>query len=132
MDDVVENPKNPHYCNPPQFLYIDCQMEVIGEEKSYEILCKTFNHEAKAVLEIVRTEMRYDRDSDRSGSRSGSLYSAFPKHINQPDKLVFVHSNIRLISRFSESYKERPSKKWDVNLESAYLEGSASRMEDMR
>ncbi|GKD66218.1 hypothetical protein Tco_1308326 [Tanacetum coccineum] len=48
------------------------------------------------------------------------------------DKLVFVHSNIRLISRFSESYKEGPSKKWDVNLESAYLEGSASRMEDMR
>ncbi|GJY50009.1 hypothetical protein Tco_0439965, partial [Tanacetum coccineum] len=48
------------------------------------------------------------------------------------DKLVFVHSNIRLISRFSESYKEGPSKKWDVNPESAYLEGSASRMEDMR
>ncbi|GKB30359.1 DNA/RNA-binding protein Alba-like protein [Tanacetum coccineum] len=32
---------------------------------------------------IVRTQTRYDRDSDRSGSRSGSLYSAFPKHINQ-------------------------------------------------
>ncbi|GJS78726.1 hypothetical protein Tco_0728607 [Tanacetum coccineum] len=59
------------------------EMEVIGEEKSYEILCKTFNHEANVVLEIVRTETRYDRDSDRSGSRSGSLYSAFPKHINQ-------------------------------------------------
>nr|GEY70440.1 myosin-2 isoform X1 [Tanacetum cinerariifolium] len=23
MDDVVENPQHPHYCNPP-FLYIDC------------------------------------------------------------------------------------------------------------
>ncbi|GJY69183.1 protein maintenance of meristems [Tanacetum coccineum] len=30
---------------------IDQLMEVIGEENSYEILCKTFNHEAKAVLE---------------------------------------------------------------------------------
>ncbi|XP_071698875.1 uncharacterized protein [Rutidosis leptorrhynchoides] len=27
------------------------QMGVIGEEKSYEILCKTFDHESKAVLE---------------------------------------------------------------------------------
>nr|GEU55306.1 N-alpha-acetyltransferase 40 [Tanacetum cinerariifolium] len=26
-------------------------MGIIGEEKSYEILCKTFDHEAKAVLE---------------------------------------------------------------------------------
>ncbi|PWA67916.1 HAT dimerization domain, Ribonuclease H-like domain protein [Artemisia annua] len=33
---------------------------------------------------------------------------------------------------FSESYKEGPSKKWDMNLESAYLEASASRMEDMQ
>ncbi|KAI3734954.1 hypothetical protein L6452_14436 [Arctium lappa] len=28
------------------------QIGVIGHEKSYEILCKTFDHEAKAVLEI--------------------------------------------------------------------------------
>ncbi|GJS80768.1 hypothetical protein Tco_0730649 [Tanacetum coccineum] len=39
---------------------------------------------------------------------------------------------ITLRGQFSESYKEGPSKKWDVNPESAYLEGSASRMEDMR
>ncbi|KAJ9542534.1 hypothetical protein OSB04_029040 [Centaurea solstitialis] len=26
---------------------------VIGQEKSYEILCKTFDHEAKAVLEVI-------------------------------------------------------------------------------
>lgn len=29
------------------------QMGVVGEEKSYEILCKTFDHEAKAVLEVI-------------------------------------------------------------------------------
>nr|XP_043632624.1 N-alpha-acetyltransferase 40 isoform X2 [Erigeron canadensis] len=30
---------------------IACKLGVIGEDKSYEILCKTFDHEAKAVLE---------------------------------------------------------------------------------
>ncbi|GKD70033.1 hypothetical protein Tco_1324123 [Tanacetum coccineum] len=28
IDDVVENPQHPHYCNPPQFLYIDCLLDM--------------------------------------------------------------------------------------------------------
>ncbi|KAL6522088.1 hypothetical protein OROMI_031965 [Orobanche minor] len=47
------------------------------------------------------------------------------------DKLVFIHSNVRLLSRFSESYKSGPHKKWDVNPESTYIEGSSARLEDM-
>ncbi|KAL4295556.1 hypothetical protein GQ457_12G000260 [Hibiscus cannabinus] len=31
------------------------------------------------------------------------------------DKLVFIHSNIRLLSRFTTSYKEGPCKKWDID-----------------
>ncbi|WOH15059.1 hypothetical protein DCAR_0934593 [Daucus carota subsp. sativus] len=31
------------------------------------------------------------------------------------DKLVYVHSNIRLISRFTKSYKDGPYRKWDGN-----------------
>lgn len=47
------------------------------------------------------------------------------------DKLVFIHSNIRLLSRFSESYKSRPLKKWYMNPESNYIEGSSARFEEM-
>jgi hypothetical protein len=31
------------------------------------------------------------------------------------DKLVYVHSNLRLLSRVTESYKKGPHAKWDVN-----------------
>ncbi|KAK9698531.1 hypothetical protein RND81_08G111000 [Saponaria officinalis] len=48
------------------------------------------------------------------------------------DKLVFIHSNIRLISRLTASYKEGLSKKWDINPESDYLEDSIIRLEELR
>ena len=44
---------------------------------------------------------------------------------------MFIHSNIRLQSRFSNSYKSGPNKKWDINPESAYIEGSSARLEEM-
>ncbi|KAL4587556.1 hypothetical protein LXL04_000428 [Taraxacum kok-saghyz] len=47
------------------------------------------------------------------------------------DKLVYIHSNIRLLSRFSESYKSGPHKNWDINPESTYIEGSSSRLDEM-
>ena len=48
------------------------------------------------------------------------------------DKLVFIHSNIRLLSRFIEGYKEGPFKKWDVDPELTYIDDSTMRLEDLR
>jgi len=48
------------------------------------------------------------------------------------DKLVFIHSNIPLQSRFTETYKKGPNRKWDINPESPYLEDSLVRLEDLR
>lgn len=48
------------------------------------------------------------------------------------DKLVFIHSNIRLIPRFTASYKQGPYKKWDVDPEATYIDVSAVRLEEMR
>lgn len=48
------------------------------------------------------------------------------------DKLVYVHSNERLKRRFSESYKEGPHYKWDIDLENSLLEESNLRLEKMR
>ena len=47
-------------------------------------------------------------------------------------ELVFIHSNIRLQSRFSESYASGAHKKWDVNPESTNLEESSPRLEEMK
>ncbi|KAK8485365.1 hypothetical protein V6N11_058016 [Hibiscus sabdariffa] len=46
--------------------------------------------------------------------------------------LVFIHSNIRLLSRFTTSYKEGPCKKWDIDPESTYFDDSTVRLEDLR
>uniref|UniRef100_A0A803N8L1 HAT C-terminal dimerisation domain-containing protein n=1 Tax=Chenopodium quinoa TaxID=63459 RepID=A0A803N8L1_CHEQI len=48
------------------------------------------------------------------------------------DKLVFMHTNIRLISRFTASYKDGPYRKCDFNPETTYLDDSATRLEDSR
>jgi len=48
------------------------------------------------------------------------------------DKLVFIHSNIRLLSDFSDHYKEGPYKKWDIEPDCSYLDDSAARLEEMR
>ncbi|KAK9006658.1 hypothetical protein V6N11_018992 [Hibiscus sabdariffa] len=48
------------------------------------------------------------------------------------DKLVFIHSNIRLLSRFTTSYKEGPCKKWDIDPGSTYVDDSTVRLEDLR
>ncbi|KAE8681194.1 putative lipid-binding protein AIR1 [Hibiscus syriacus] len=58
-----------------------------------------------------------------------STYGTETPELAEADKLVYVHSNIRLSSRFSEAYKEGPHKKWDMDLESTNLESSM--IEDM-
>ncbi|KAK8686411.1 hypothetical protein V6N13_125436 [Hibiscus sabdariffa] len=53
-------------------------------------------------------------------------------NVKRANKLVFIHSNIRLLSRFTTSYKESPSKKWDINPESTYFDDSNVKLEDLR
>nr|KAJ0205113.1 hypothetical protein LSAT_V11C500248400 [Lactuca sativa] len=74
--------------------------------------------------------------SNSSTERNWSTYSIHNVKRNclnckMANKLVFIHSNIRLQSCFSEKYKACPTKKWDINLENANLEGRATRYEDL-
>lgn len=48
------------------------------------------------------------------------------------DKLVYVHSNVRLQSRFSESYKAGPNSKWEADPDDASLEKSRLKLEQLR
>ena len=47
------------------------------------------------------------------------------------DKLVFIHSNIRLLSCFNKSYTSGPYKYWDIDPESPMMEESISRMQEL-
>ncbi|KAL4566504.1 hypothetical protein LXL04_030620 [Taraxacum kok-saghyz] len=51
--------------------------------------------------------------AERNWSTYSHIHSVKQNRLNGPraDKLVFIHSNIRLLSRFSESYKAGPNKK---------------------
>lgn len=48
------------------------------------------------------------------------------------DKLVFIYSNIRLISRFTSNYKDGMYRKWDVNPETSYLDDLVAKLENLR
>ncbi|KAJ0976328.1 hypothetical protein J5N97_018293 [Dioscorea zingiberensis] len=53
-------------------------------------------------------------------------------HASRADDLVYVHSNLRLLSRHSSDYKFGPHRKWDVTMEHSLLEESAWKLEDVR
>nr|XP_043631554.1 uncharacterized protein LOC122603007 [Erigeron canadensis] len=75
--------------------------------------------------------------SSSSAERNWSTYSHIHNvkrnrlNSKRADKLVFIHSNIRCQSRLQESYKSGPNKRWDMDPESSYLEGSSARLEEM-
>ncbi|KAL4556044.1 hypothetical protein LXL04_038682 [Taraxacum kok-saghyz] len=71
--------------------------------------------------------------AERNWSTYSHIHSVKRNRLNGPraDKLVFIHSNIRLLSQFSESYKAGPNKKWDINPESDHIESSSARLEEM-
>ncbi|KAL4558645.1 hypothetical protein LXL04_036846 [Taraxacum kok-saghyz] len=71
--------------------------------------------------------------AERNWSTYSHIHSVKRNRLNGPraDKLVFIHSNIRLLSRFSEAYKAGPNKKWDINPESDHIESLSARLEEM-
>lgn len=97
----------------------------------------TYGSETPELAEIAKKVLSQPISSS-SAERNWSTYSYIHNvkrnrlNSSRADKLVFIHSNIRLLSRFSESYTTGPYKKWDVNPESSYLEGSSSRLEEMQ
>ncbi|WOL03278.1 hypothetical protein Cni_G11998 [Canna indica] len=52
-------------------------------------------------------------------------------HSSRADDLAYVHSNLRLLSRFSPSYKYGVHRKWDINPELPLMDESALQWEDL-
>ncbi|KAL4554105.1 hypothetical protein LXL04_039783 [Taraxacum kok-saghyz] len=94
----------------------------------------TYGAETPELAEVARKVLSQPITSS-SAERNWSTYSYIHSvkrnrlTCSRADKLVYVHSNARLCSRFSEAYKEGPHKKWDMNPESTNLENSM--LEDM-
>ncbi|GMJ08624.1 hypothetical protein like AT4G15020 [Hibiscus trionum] len=97
----------------------------------------TYGSETPELAEIA-IRVLSQHISSSSAERVWSPYSYIHNikrnrlNTKRADKLVFIHSNIRLLSRFTTSYKEGPCKKWDIDPESTYFDDSTVRLEDLR
>ncbi|KAJ9552616.1 hypothetical protein OSB04_016661 [Centaurea solstitialis] len=96
----------------------------------------TYGFETPDLAEVAKKVVSQPISSS-SAKRNWSTYSYIHNvkrnclNCKRADKLVFIHSNIHLVSRFSEAYKSGPLKKWYIDPESSFLEGSSSRFEEM-
>ncbi|PWA77296.1 HAT dimerization domain, Ribonuclease H-like domain protein [Artemisia annua] len=97
----------------------------------------TYGSETPELAEVAKKVLSQPISSsyaERNWSTYSYIHSIKRNRLNnkRADKLLFVHSNIRLVSQFSESYKEGPFKEWDINPESSNLESSSVRLDDMQ
>ena len=95
----------------------------------------TYGAETSKLAEIAVNVLSQPISSS-SAERIWSTYS-YIHNVNRlnsvrADKLMYVHSNIRLISRFTKSYNDGPYRKWDIDPETSDLEDSAAKLEELR
>ncbi|KAK8493768.1 hypothetical protein V6N13_026358 [Hibiscus sabdariffa] len=71
---------------------------------------------------------------ERAWSTYGHVHSLKMNILNssRTDKLVYIHTNLRLLSRYTDCYTNGPFKKWDIDPENSCLEESPLKLEDMR
>ncbi|KAJ9538755.1 hypothetical protein OSB04_031488 [Centaurea solstitialis] len=79
--------------------------------------------ELAEVAKKVLSQPISSSSAERNWSTYAYIHNVKRNRLNskRADKLVFIHSNIRLQSRFSKSYTTGPHKKWDVNPEKHLL-----------
>ncbi|OMO84664.1 hypothetical protein CCACVL1_10726 [Corchorus capsularis] len=97
----------------------------------------TYGSETPELMEVAKKVLSQPISSssaERAWSTYSYIYNVKRNRLNctRADKLVFIHSNICLISRFNQSYEDDPFKKWDIDPDNTYLEDSATNLEDLR
>lgn len=90
--------------------------------------------ELAVVAEKVLSQPISSSSAERNWSTYSYIHSVKRNRLNSKtaDKLVYIHSNIRLISRFSKNYKDGPHSKWDADPENCTLEESVLKLEGLR
>ncbi|XP_052208031.1 uncharacterized protein LOC127811851 [Diospyros lotus] len=97
----------------------------------------TYGSETPDLAEVAKKVLSQPVSSssaERNWSTYSYIHSVKRNRLNctRADKLVFIHSNIRLQSRFLENYKEGPFRKWDIDPDDSCIEDSTLRLEDLR
>ncbi|KAJ8428428.1 hypothetical protein Cgig2_003130 [Carnegiea gigantea] len=96
----------------------------------------TYGSETSELAEVAKKVLSQPVSSS-SAKRNWSTYSYIHNvkrnRLNnaRADKLVFIYSNICLLSRFSKSYTSGPYKYWDIDPESSTMEESITRMQEL-
>ncbi|GMI98610.1 hypothetical protein like AT5G33406 [Hibiscus trionum] len=90
--------------------------------------------ELAEVVKKVLSQPISSSSAERAWSTYGHVHSLKRNRLNssRADKLVYIHTNLRLISRYTDGYKNGPYRKWDIDPESSCLEESPLELEDMR
>ncbi|KAL6550554.1 hypothetical protein OROMI_021042 [Orobanche minor] len=72
--------------------------------------------------------------AERVWSTYSYIHSVKRNRLNsvRADKLVYIHSNIRLISRFTSGYNDGPYKRWDIDPDLSYLDDSMAKLDELR
>ncbi|KAJ8424006.1 hypothetical protein Cgig2_032390 [Carnegiea gigantea] len=96
----------------------------------------TYGSETPELDEVAKKFLSQPMSSssaERNWSTYSYIHSVKRNRLNnaKADKLVFIHSNIRLLSRFSKSYTSGPYKYWDIDPESSTMEESITRMQEL-
>lgn len=96
----------------------------------------TYGSETPELAEVAKKVLSQPVSSssaERNWSTYSYIHSVKRNRLNnaRADKLVFIHSNIRLLSRFSKSYTSGPYKYWDIDPESSTMEDSITRMQEL-
>lgn len=91
-----------------------------------------FNYGAKTpelaeVAKKVLSQPISSSSAERNWSTYSFIHSVKRNRLNAKtaDKLVYIHANIRLISRFCESYKTGPHCRWDMDPDNSSLRNQA-------
>lgn len=90
--------------------------------------------ELAEVAKKVLSQPISSSSAERNWSTYSFIHSVKRNRLNTKtaDKLVYIHANIRLISRFCESYKTGPHCRWDMDPANSSLEESSLKLEELR
>ncbi|KAK8633710.1 hypothetical protein V6N13_014549 [Hibiscus sabdariffa] len=90
--------------------------------------------ELAEVAKKVLSQPISSSSAERAWSTYGHVHSLKRNRLNssRADKLVYIHTNLRLLSRYTDGYKNGPFRKWDIDPENSCLEESPLELEDMR
>jgi hypothetical protein len=90
--------------------------------------------ELAEVAKKVLSQPISSSSAERNWSTYSFIHSVKRNRLNAKtsDKLVYIHANIRLISRFCESYKTGPHCRWDMDPANSSLEESSLKLEELR